>query len=512
MDRMCQLVKAARGECSWAGICAPGNVNLIIDILVPKQSNTSVSTIFDTADLMAMCEAAGYEDNRVVLWGHSHDMMECFFSGTDIATAKKLEWDVQWSLVLNKKLANKYFAGKAIHKADYYLRLDLFYKGLNFTVGDKLEFTADVDDTAELAWAQITLEEQATFGSAPTKVYTQKNHGAPPATSSVARDALSRSSARSMGFDDDTMGYFGQHNLTKHHTSRHGGPKQRHLPADLAVLLSWAASARDTSAAAFRTTLPYMAHVLYYEGILKHGDLDGLAGAIKEAQIAPNDADEGHLLEVFCKQAKARGGVVSYGVREDGTFEIELASEYKRVQCTYDDATGWWMAGTSTHGRRVLHDPDRDLDVYSTSPGAFWKAKPIAAMWNKRVPEYMTEGCLSQTLYVRAGQAVISIWMGAGEDNEGLTQLSTDEYGLVAVVPDDTSAVGWLSSKAAKATEPPAEVAPPKELQGEVEEPTLTAAEIEAVAEKAAEEEKKAKKKKTKTKTKKAEEPKETTA
>ncbi len=124
----------------------------------------------------------------------------------------------------------------------------------------------------------------------------------------------------------------------------------------------------------------------------------------------------------------------------------------------------------------------------------------------------MTEGCLSQTLYVRAGQAVISIWMGAGEDNEGLTQLSTDEYGLVAVVPDDTSAVGWLSSKAAKATEPPAEVAPPKELQGEVEEPTLTAAEIEAVAEKAAEEEKKAKKKKTKTKTKKAEEPKETTA
>jgi len=496
---MMQLVRTSNGECSWACVCAPNDARLIVDIIVPKQENTRVSTIFDTKDVMALCESAGYTMERLVVWGHSHDVMECFFSGTDIATAKKLEWDIQYSLVLNKKVAAKYFAGKPILKADYYLRLDIFYMGLNFTVGEKLEFSIDVDVSSELSWAQITLEEQASYGTAPVTVYKQKNHGTPG-----ARPAYNHATARRLGLtDDDDSSYWPQsmNGLVAAHRARHGGssgPSQRHLPADLAVLLSWSANARSKSAIDLRETLPYMAHVLYYEGFLKPSDLEGLEKAVKETSLAANSVDEWHLLDAFCKQAKERGSVLSWS-QTDSEFEIIVASEYKRVQCTYDDASGWWMAGASVHGRRVLHDVDKAMDgTEANMAGGFWKARPIGIMWEKRPPEYMATGCLSKNLRVRAGQTTISIWMGVG-GKKALDQLKDNEYGLVAIVPDSLEAEGWAELGAPRgevATQPPTpEPEPPLELQEVVDAET---GEVTAVPPKKTTKKKTTKKKTTK--------------
>ena len=490
---MMQLVAASNGECSWACICAPNDARLIVDIIVPKQENTRVSTIFDTKDVMALCESAGYTMERLVLWGHSHDVMDCFFSGTDIATAKKLEWDVQYSLVLNKKVAAKYFSGKPILKADYYLRLDIFYMGLDFTVGEKLEFTVDMDVSSELSWAQITLEEQASYGTAPVTVYKQSNHGTPgprPTHATTRRLGLGLD-------DDDGDGHYwpaSMGGLVAGHQSRHGGrsgPSQRHLPADLAVLLSWSANARSKSAMGLRGALPYMAHVLYYEGFLKPADLEGLEKAVTETHLVPNDVDEWHLLDAFCKQAKERGSVVSWS-QTATEFEIVVASEYKRVQCTYDDASGWWMAGASVQGRRVLHDEQKTMDgTAANASGGFWKAKPIATMWERRPPDYMVTGCLSKNLRIRAGQVTISIWMGVG----GKVLMDTcqdDEYGLVAVVPDSLETAGWAaeaptSPRAEVATQPPTpEPEPPLELQEVVDAETgeVTAAAVKKSAKK----------------------------
>jgi len=473
---MAYLVKTAPGECSWVGICAPNDAGKIVDIIVPTQVNSAASTEFHENSVLELCKGEGYEPERIVLWGHSHATFACFFSGTDISTAKKLGYDVQWSLVLNHVVAKKILSGVSYSKTDYYLRLDINVMGLKFTAGEKLGFQMEMQHSDQAAWAEITLDAQATEDNSSVVVYTAEDEK----NNASTRKATTTTYPRYPGYVDPRYhglgGYsydaddtavaqrFGQAGGQGAGTNKSSDKDTRQLPAGLLFATQRAIENRQSPLTpAEGGEIPYIIHALYYEGVLSKQnvlsskwDID-----VDDAELVGLGTVEHILFGAGCEFAK-QNGAVTYYKEDDDYYYIVLPGVHMTVPCVYNKGEENWR--TRGSNRRVFHDPKKAL---ATQTVTAWTAS--SALDKVPLPTYLSPSPLAKTLVIYTGKSMLSLWPAKGDTLQSYevrvrhrVHFLQPDKTTPASLSLPTTTAAPKTTTTTKATEPPPEAAPPE--------------------------------------------------